>query len=333
MSKPTLGLDIGGANLKAVHSSGQARAVPFALWKYPERLGTELKRLCDSVPAFDRLAVTMTGELCDCFETKREGVKAILRAVRTVAGTTAIWVWTTGGRFLTLEEANEKPLSAAAANWLALGYFVGRHFPTENVVLMDTGSTTTDIVYLRQGIPEPRGRTDRERLETGELVYTGVRRTPICSVLGMSVAAEFFATMHDAYVVAGLLPEEPDNCDTADGRPATRENARARLARMRCADGETFSVGQVRALAEQALAAQWNAVHRAAASVLRDRPAVQRVVLAGSGEILGRQVAARHPLLTEATLVSLADWLGLALSESACAHAVAVLAAQEEFYA
>jgi probable H4MPT-linked C1 transfer pathway protein len=333
MSKPTLGLDIGGANLKAVHSSGQARAVPFALWKYPERLGTELKRLCDSVPAFDRLAVTMTGELCDCFETKREGVKAILRAVRTVAGTTAIWVWTTGGRFLTLEEANEKPLSAAAANWLALGYFVGRHFPTENVVLMDTGSTTTDIVYLRQGIPEPRGRTDRERLETGELVYTGVRRTPICSVLGMSVAAEFFATMHDAYVVAGLLPEEPDNCDTSDGRPATRENARARLARMRCADGETFSVGQVRALAEQALAAQWNAVHRAAASVLRDRPAVQRVVLAGSGEILGRQVAARHPLLTEATLVSLADWLGLALSESACAHAVAVLAAQEEFYA
>jgi len=36
-------------------------------------------------------------------------------------------------------------------------------------------------------------------MRTGELVYTGIRRTPICAVLNRDVAAELFATMLDAY--------------------------------------------------------------------------------------------------------------------------------------
>src|SRR5207248_174454 len=122
------------------------------------------------------------------------------------------------------------PLQVAAANWLALAHFVARLFPHETVLLIDTGSTTTDIVFLNHGVPEPRGLSDPERLASGELVYTGVRRTPICAVLGMAVAAEFFATMQDAYIYLGLTPANPADCDTADGRPATRANARARLA-------------------------------------------------------------------------------------------------------
>ena len=33
-----LGLDVGGANIKAAHTNGEARTVPFALWKRPEDL-------------------------------------------------------------------------------------------------------------------------------------------------------------------------------------------------------------------------------------------------------------------------------------------------------
>ena len=39
------------------------------------------QRSSTSAPAADRLAVTMTGELCDCFRTKAEGVLHILAAV------------------------------------------------------------------------------------------------------------------------------------------------------------------------------------------------------------------------------------------------------------
>ncbi len=322
-----LGLDIGGANLKAAHTSGVARSIAFALWKHPEGLAAELARLCAAMPAHDRLAITMTGELCDCFPTRRAGVAAILQSALAAAGPLPMRVWSTMGRFVSAEEAGADPLRVAAANWLALAHLVARRFADERVLLIDTGSTTTDIVYLNRGVPEPRCFSDAERLHSGELVYTGLRRTPICAVLGThaEVAAEFFATMLDAYVFAGLRPENPDDRDTADGRPMTRACAHARLARLRCADIETFSAAQMQLLADEALRTQWQVVLNACERVLADRPVVQRVVVSGSGEIVGRNAARRLAQM----LTSLADYVGRDLSEAACAYAVATLAAQE----
>jgi probable H4MPT-linked C1 transfer pathway protein len=328
MTIQVLGLDIGGANLKAAHSNGAVRSVPFALWKHPDRLRDELARLVASMPAHDLLAVTMTGELCDCFETRRAGVQAILQSVAAAAGRTPIRVWSTRGRFLEVDAVRADPLSAAAANWLALAHFVAGRFPDERVLLIDTGSTTTDLVFLDRGVPQPRFLTDTERLQAGELVYTGLRRTPICAVVGMTdmeVAAEFFATMLDAYVFLRLLPENPDDRDTADLRPLTRASAHARLARMRCADVETFTETQAFNLAEHAVQAQQRAVGQACRKMLKETPDVQRVVVSGSGEIVGRMAAERWGR----PVTSLGALLGRALSEAACAYAVAALAAQE----
>src|ERR1700722_7910205 len=121
-----LGLDIGGANLKAVHSDGTARLRPFALWKQPEQLPAALRDLLDGLPAFEALAVTMTGELCDCFATKREGVQAILDAVALAAPDKTVHVWNNEGRFTDVATARQTPLAVAAANWLALATYAGR---------------------------------------------------------------------------------------------------------------------------------------------------------------------------------------------------------------
>jgi probable H4MPT-linked C1 transfer pathway protein len=329
MAIPILGLDIGGANLKAAHTNGVARTNPFALWKNPDGLAAELVRVRAAMPPHDLLAITMTGELCDCFPTRRAGVAAILQSAQAAAGPVPMRVWSTGGRFVSVAEAGADPLSVAAGNWLALAHYVARRFADERVLLIDTGSTTTDIVYLNHGVPEPRWRADADRMLSGELVYTGVRRTPICAVLGMciEVAAEFFATMLDAYVMLGLLPENADDRDTADGRPMTRACAHARLARLRCADVETFSETQALQLANEAVRGQRIALVQAYGRVTNDRPDVQRVVVAGSGEIVGRLVA-KHWGKQDAT-TSLADLLGRDLSEAACAYAVAMLAIDE----
>src|SRR5262249_3412029 len=77
------GLDIGGANLRAAHGSGAAGTQPFALWRDPAGLAPSLRRRTETLPAGDIWAVTMTGELCDCFETKRQGVAFILDAVES----------------------------------------------------------------------------------------------------------------------------------------------------------------------------------------------------------------------------------------------------------
>ncbi|HZT83483.1 MAG TPA: hydantoinase/oxoprolinase family protein [Gemmataceae bacterium] len=333
MATSVLGLDVGGANLKAAHG-GTARVRPFALWKNPAGLADALRGLLRDLPAFDRLAVTMTGELCDCFESKRQGVHAILDAVAAVAGGAAVRVWRNDGRFVDLATAHNAPLQAASANWLALATFAGRHAPAGPAVLLDIGSTTTDVVPLRDGRPVPKGRTDPERLDCSELVYTGARRTPLCALLGVEAAAEFFATTLDAYLLLGLLPEDAADRDTADGRPATRAAAHARLARMLCADVETSTAGRREELALRVLQKQVHQIGFAVERVVKRLPGPAfTLITAGSGEFLvGPMLRQQRFLgheLRPGKIVSLGEILGPAVSAAACAHAVGVLAAEE----
>src|SRR5437868_1611557 len=124
-----LGLDIGGANLKAATADKRAASVPFALWKQPDRLPAVLAELVARFPDADELAVTMTGELCDCFETKRAGVNAILTAVLNVSRSRPIRVWTTDGAFVDTEEARRDHPKVASPRWHALATVAGQELP------------------------------------------------------------------------------------------------------------------------------------------------------------------------------------------------------------
>jgi probable H4MPT-linked C1 transfer pathway protein len=329
MAGEVLGLDIGGANLKAATASRVAISRPFALWKNPKRLAEELRQLMNAMPPFERLAVTMTGELCDCFESKRQGVNAILDSVESSAGPAPILVWQTSGEFTNIASARQHPYAVAAANWLALAQIAVRFAPQGGALLIDIGSTTSDIVPLWNGEPQPHGRTDPERLQSGELVYTGVRRTPVCALLGSDGMAEFFATMNDVFLLLGKVPEDATDTDTADGRPATRKSAHGRLARMIGGDCEITSEGMVTFLAEFVASRQRDLLCEAARSVAAQLPATpEQIVLAGSGEFLAREIA-QNAFDHRPSCFSLAEKLGTEISECACAYAVAVLANEQ----
>jgi probable H4MPT-linked C1 transfer pathway protein len=331
MTTSVLGLDVGGANLKAAHSDGAARSRPFALWKDPAGLPAALSALIGEMPRADRLAVTMTGELCDCFETKREGVAAILDAVEGAAGDQPVRVWRNDGRFVDREEARAKPLKVAAANWLALATFVGRWAPKGPALLLDVGSTTTDVVPLLDGRPVPQGRSDPDRLRCEELVYTGVRRTPLCAILGSEGPAEFFATTLDVYLLLGWVAEDGADRNTADGRPATKAAAEARLARMLGADLETSTAKERERLAQRVLLKQLYALTSAVERVAGRLPKPPRtVVVAGAGEFLARPLLEQQEAIPPCEVVFLADRLSPEVSRAACAHAVAALAAETE---
>src|SRR5690348_94556 len=94
-----LAFDIGGANIKAAHSLGEARALPFQLWKHPSDLPRILASLAATLPPAERVAVTMTAELCDCFPTKAEGVRVVLGAVDAAFAPRPIRVWGIDERF------------------------------------------------------------------------------------------------------------------------------------------------------------------------------------------------------------------------------------------
>lgn len=322
-----LGLDIGGANLKVAHSTGAARLVPFELWRQPDGLADAIRGLLRGWPPFELLAVTMTGELCDCFPSKRAGVLAILDAVDAAAGTIPVRVWRTDGWGDVIHTRNS-PLQAAAANWLALAWYAARHAPKGSALVIDIGSTTTDITPLYDGRPVPRGRTDPERLRSRELVYTGVRRTPLCALLGAAGAAEWFATTLDIYLIQGAIAEYSADLGTADGRPATQEAAHARLARMLCADLETSTAEERQNLADRLARQQAELIHGAVKDVAGRLPQPpDTLVLAGSGEFLARAALHVAPIAPEPpAVISLADTLGAELSQTACAYAVAILA-------
>jgi (4-(4-[2-(gamma-L-glutamylamino)ethyl]phenoxymethyl)furan-2-yl)methanamine synthase len=329
MSRDAIGLDVGGANLKAATASGDAVSMPFELWRRPERLQTELARFGERWAGIPVVGVTMTGELCDCFETKRDGVRHILAAVEQAFPKRIIWVWSTAGQFVTIENANGSPLAVAAANWHALATLVGRHLPRGPALLIDTGSTTTDIIPIRDHVPVPRGLTDPDRLRSGELVYTGVRRTPVCAVLGSKVTAEWFATALDAYARLRLLPPDANDCSTADGRPLTDANAHARLARMLGGDPEVTPSADTLDLARRVFAAQRRSIAAGVRQVIEhmgEQPAV--VCVCGSGEFLARAAWEDACPTSGARVMSLADQWGAPRAAAACAWAVAVLASE-----
>ena len=334
-SLPRLAFDIGGAHLKLADGNGLARAEYFPLWQRPSELSTALQAMLAEIPSAEQFVATMTGELADCFATKAEGVRTIVAALTTAAEGRPLHLYRTDGRWADAAEAVAEPLQVAASNWHALARFGATLIGDGCGLLIDIGSTTVDLIPVLDGVPNATGSTDLERLAAGELVYTGVVRSPICGVTttlpwrghNCPTPQEVFATTWDAYLLLGELPEEPDATHTADGRPATRRCAHDRLARSLCADRTMFDEQDARSAAQQIRQSQQATVLTALAQVLeRMQAPPHTVVISGQGEFLARSVVAATQL--PAKLVSLNEILGPHTSRCATAHALARVTAE-----
>lgn len=336
-----LAFDIGGANLKAAHSGGAAVLRPFELWKRPGDLAEALGDLAAALPPSDAWAVTMTAELCDCFATRADGVRAILAATVRAAGARPVRVWGTDGAFHDVAATLDRPRLAAASNWLALAAVVARSGFGDSGLLIDVGSTTTDLIPWAAGaVAIPPGlRTDLGRLQAGALVYAGARRTPLCALaselpyrgVAAGVMAELFATTADVYLTLGDLPPDAFDHATGDGGPLTPDAARDRLARIIGLDRDDFTLADARAIAEAAdarlLDRLLGAAGRVAAAFPPGRPPA--VVIAGAGEFLARRLAERV-VAPGGPVHSLAAAWDPEASAAACAHALIRLARDDE---
>ena len=269
-----IGLDIGGANLKICTSHGSCRQIPFALWQRKNELSEMLYELlvelrsetaCDS----NQVVATMTGELADCFENREQGVGFIVDSLTQACqqlDCTPPLFYRLDRTFVKPELAKSEWRLVAAANWNAIANWIAMDLPrkisldTQHCVLVDLGSTTCDIIpILNHRLLEPMA-DDYQRLVERRMVYAGIKRTPICSLLdelqlgdqSIPLAREFFATILDSCLILGLLPEDKLSTNTADGRPATKTDARRRLAKMICLD-EDIDEQLLRSLATESL--------------------------------------------------------------------------------
>ena len=93
-----LGIDIGGANTKITEIDGnnyKIHHIYFPMWKNNEKLTELLKKYSKGV---DAVALVMTAELVDAYETKKEGVDDILNSVEN-AFNCPIYVLDADGNF------------------------------------------------------------------------------------------------------------------------------------------------------------------------------------------------------------------------------------------
>jgi probable H4MPT-linked C1 transfer pathway protein len=314
-----VGLDVGGANTKAVWRIGDERRTvsrPFEVWRDREALAAVLREVVGAVAPepVDAVALTTTAELSDAFRTKREGVEFVLDAAEAALGEGAglvrdaaeaaldgppLLVFTTAGELVPLDEARARAAEVAAANWVASGLAVAALRP--DALMVDVGSTTADVVPIAAGRVVAAGRTDLERLLAGELVYTGALRTNLAAIAprvpvrggSCPVASELFAISADVHLILGHLAPGAYTCATPDGRPATVEFASERVARLVCADAEELAAEEIDAIARFLHAEQVRqieaAVRRVSGRVGADPP----VVPLGAGAFLAREAAER----------------------------------------
>ena len=347
-----IGIDVGGANLKYVarsirrvgHNSNstcndsvdgaRAFSTNFAMWRHPDRLADQLegdlRRLAGENAAIDRLAITMTGELADCFSDRAVGVKHIvthcMRAASSL-GIEDVGFYGVDGRFRGAADAILDVDRVAAANWHAAASLVARDL-ADNGTLIDIGSTTTDIIPIEERRVATTATTDFDRLAEGSLVYVGCRRTPVCALLhklmyrGQSIPVmnEVFATIDDARLLVGSLPEDDGDCDTADGKPRTKQWAANRIARMIGLDARTVGLDKAVALARQVIDAARQRIAAGRAQVAAQFAGASRwkIILSGHGEDL-------IEVPSDVPVIRLAEMLGPEISRCAPALAVASL--------
>jgi (4-(4-[2-(gamma-L-glutamylamino)ethyl]phenoxymethyl)furan-2-yl)methanamine synthase len=337
-----LGWDIGGVHLKvAAVSAGKvvaAAQVPYQIRRGLGVVSDALAALPDWARRPARHAVTMTAELSALFDDRLSGVVALVDwASEHLDGPLAIYGGEAG--FLSPEQAADYAADIASANWHATAAFVATQLT--DALLVDIGSTTTDLVPIVEGRLAALGTNDGERLAEGELVYTGAVRTPIMALAerlpfaGQEVAlvAEHFATIADAHRLAGGLPDGADQQETADGRDKSLAASRSRLARVVGRDAEDAPDEAWDALARHIAELQLRRLHDAAAKLLSRRPGDMPPVLVGcgAGRFIAERLADRLGLAYRdfATLVPIAR-AGLEHWLSTCGPALAVACLAEE---
>ncbi|MCR5027366.1 MAG: H4MPT-linked C1 transfer pathway protein [Methanobrevibacter sp.] len=259
------GFDIGGANTDLAiieFENGEIKniEVDFAylpMWSNNDDLSHVLRELIENIcplSEIDAVGISMTAELVDAYDTKKDGVLDVVKKCEETFACPIAYVGIDG--MLSLEEIQKTPLKAAAANWVATAQIAT--LISDNCIFIDTGSTTTDIIPIKDGKECAIGKSDFDRSATGELVYTGTLRTNLASFLdkvelngkNYRVASELFAQTADVYMVLDLITEDDYVCDTFDGESKSKIDCAKRIARVVCADLEMLSKEDILKMAE-----------------------------------------------------------------------------------
>ncbi len=299
------GFDIGGANtdLAVVDFDTEGNIIGirtdfkyFPMWLKKDELENALLDLLgEDAETIDAAGVCMTAELVDAYKTKKEGVKDIAGKSKEFLGVPVGFIGLRG--LLDHDETIDRPDEVAAANWIATAEIASKI--EDNCIMIDAGSTTTDIIPIINGSECAKGRSDLERLKTGELVYSGTLRTNIATLVDKvplkgqwaRISSELFATTADVHLILGNIKEEDYTCSTSDGAGKSKIECMRRISRVICGDLDMLSKLEIEEIAEYIYQKQVQKIAEALLDVSK-REGIDKVVTTGLGmDIIGKKSA------------------------------------------
>jgi (4-(4-[2-(gamma-L-glutamylamino)ethyl]phenoxymethyl)furan-2-yl)methanamine synthase len=298
------GWDIGGANVKAVslNVAGevlQTLQLPCPLWRGLDHLEKTVMAILVAFKVLPKNVInviTMTGELVDLFPNRHAGVLEIAATLNRLlrSDTENIVFYAANHGFVYFNQVSALSKHIASANWHASASAIAQN--TQNAILIDIGSTTTDIIPIQSSKVQTDSVSDAERMQTDHLVYTGVVRTPMMALgnkllfngVETNVAAEYFATMADVYRLTGELLQDADMDDTADGQGKSVLESARRLARMVGHDVEDKPLEAWKSLAFVCRSMQVDQIKLA---VLKHLKPNMPIIGAGAGSFLVKSLA------------------------------------------
>jgi len=300
------GIDIGGANTDMAIieiEDGELKNIKvdfryLPMWIRKNELKETLKELLgDEIDEVDGVGVTMTAELVDAYKDKEEGVRDVIGRVEEIFEVPVAYVSLSG--MMDSEEALAKPMEVAAANWVATSQLAAAI--SSDCIMVDVGSTTTDIIPIKDGAECAKGRSDLERLSTGELVYTGVLRSNLATIVDRvplngkwyRVSSELFAISADIHLVLGNIDYKDYTCNTPDGAGKTMRDSMRRIARLLCADLKLLSQRDITEIAAYIHHQQTLKIAEAIKEV-SERENLDEIVTTGLGMHVLAKKAAEH---------------------------------------
>ncbi len=315
-----IGIDIGGANTKVASANGITRSFYLPLWRKNDLAGLLRRVKNDFRP--ERVGIVITGELADAFSSKNEGICSIAVAVNSVFSKP--YYLNVCGEF-TQTIAEEDARLYAASNWTASAAFLAKSI--KDCIFTDIGSTTCDIIPIKDGKPIAQ-TTDFQRLGQHELIYMGVLRTNIATLLRFvtfsgrqyKLSTELFAITADVHRVLGNIDKADYTCDTPDSQSRRVDTCYQRISRVLLCDVSELGRENAHKVAKQVERAQTNELAKALAFQAQEHE-LHTVVGAGLGEFLIAKAALKAGL----EFLPLSQKYGRALSNVFPAFAVAQL--------
>ena len=232
-----LGIDIGGAHIKLVGLNEKKELIfvdyiKFYFWKEEKSINKVFNYINSKSNKNTLSGITMTAELCDIFKNRLDGFRKIYNYCKKLKND---YFFYTKSKKKIFKKTDYSEI--VSMNWHSIGRLLERQL--KNAIIVDFGSTTTDIICVKNHIIQNKNFDDFSRINSNELVYTGLTRTPIFAIdkkvrinrKYFEIIPEFFSDMSDVYRINSILKKQFDIDETADGKRRSKFSSYARLSR------------------------------------------------------------------------------------------------------